>query len=60
MTELKPCRWCGAQPAEHTTNPAKGPVSYAFECVSDACAMRIVKTHFCGDRESAVEIWNGA
>lgn len=52
-----PCPFCKEAPAIHRSQ-RNGPKSFIVECVSLKCAMRVVKTHSCGDEESAINVWN--
>lgn len=59
MTAPDTCPFCKAAPAIHRSKrEGNGTPYFVVECVSEACAMRIVKTHACGDEESAVKVWN--
>jgi hypothetical protein len=70
MTEPVSCKLCGAAPA---VNRSKRPLlvsgsmvarsenrCVSLQCTSGAHPMVIVKTHECGDEDSAVQVWNEA
>ncbi|OQW38085.1 MAG: hypothetical protein A4E20_04745 [Nitrospira sp. SG-bin2] len=65
--EPKPCPFCGSEPVIHHKKNAQRIIGattnageyFKVECVSDKCSMREVRTHACGSREAAIEVWNG-